>query len=105
MWYGISVEARQHRIELKGQIDFNATQAFRNSYRQVLQQPGCKQLEVHLGKVETIDTSGLGMLLRLHREASAQGVAIALNECPPMVKRMLEESCFDRLFAIRGKLQ
>ena len=105
MHYSIAVEEETSRIVLKGHFNLNANLAFRNSYRQALGQRRQDRLEVHMGEVEHIDTSGLGMLLLLHREASQHGVEIMLNECPPKVKRMLKEASFDRLFAIRGKLQ
>lgn len=105
MHYTIAVEEEQNRIVLKGHFNVHANLDFRTSYRRALHGRRHDRLEVHMGEVEHIDTSGLGMLLLLHREARTHGVEITLNECPPKVKQMLKDACFDRLFAIRGKLQ
>jgi anti-anti-sigma factor len=88
------------KLSLSGRFDFTAHREFRQSYENVLQQPGIAGLEVDLGGVDYIDSSALGMLLLLKESAERGNLRLALTNCTGSVRRVLDVANFGKLFSL-----
>jgi anti-anti-sigma factor len=47
-------------------------------------------VELDLGELSFVDSSGLGALVRIRKEAEGHGIPLALTNVPPSTKRLLE---------------
>jgi anti-anti-sigma factor len=59
---------------------------------------GCRELELDLAGVPSIDSAGLAALAGVHRWALQRGVVVGLREVQPSVWRVVELAGLDRLF-------
>jgi anti-anti-sigma factor len=59
---------------------------------------GCRDLEVDLAGVPSIDSAGLSALAGVHRWALQRGVGVRLRGVQPSVGRVVELAGLDRLF-------
>jgi anti-anti-sigma factor len=89
------------QIKLSGKFIMEAQREFARVYRHALPAFADKHLVIHMGEVEYIDSSALGMLLMLHKDAKHQGTEIILKDCKPVVHKVLAMAQFDKLFAIQ----
>jgi anti-sigma B factor antagonist len=81
-----------------GEIDRDS----RESLRQVAEQAigeGHDRLVLDLAKVTFCDSSGLSLLVDLHREAEAHGGWLRLAAAHPVLRDMLQITHLDRLLA------
>lgn len=58
------------------------------------------RLEVDLEGVTFIDSSGLGALVQIQRNASARGISVVLTRPTAATRRLLELSGLDHVFTI-----
>ena len=82
------------------QLDESSHQPFRSAYQKLFQEHDLRELVVELGAIEHINSTTLGMLLVLHREAGNHDVNVVLTQCQPMVLKVLRISNFDSMFKI-----
>ncbi len=87
-------------ISIEGRFDFNRHREFRSACEQALTQSGVRDVEVNLGGVDYIDSSGLGMLLMLRETAGAGHKTVTLCNCQDNVKQILQVANFGKLFPI-----
>ena len=59
---------------------------------------GCRELELDLAAVPSIDSTGLAALAGVHRWALQRGVRVSLRGVQPSVWRVVELAGLDRLF-------
>lgn len=88
------------RMALRGRFDFSAHHDFRLGYENALSADS-QALDVDLSGVDYLDSSALGMLLVLKDEADAQRRSLALVNCSPAARSVLEIANFDKLIPIR----
>lgn len=84
-------------LRIDGRFDFRMNQEFRNAYETVA--PGVRTIVVDLSRVDSIDSSALGMLLMM-RDKAGGGRTIRLVGARATVKRILEIAKFDALFVV-----
>lgn len=60
-------------------------------------------LEIDLGGVSFIDSSGLGALVHLRNDATSAGVTLILSRPTAAVRRLLQVSGLDQVFEIRSE--
>jgi len=89
-------------LRLAGHFDMNASQEFRNASRKALAAVRGKELILFMDEVDYIDSSALGMLLVLHKDASERGISVVLANCQPFIQRALTTAYFDRMFTLRN---
>ncbi|MFN8543713.1 MAG: STAS domain-containing protein [Candidatus Binatia bacterium] len=94
------VQAGKGTIALEGRFDFTAHREFRAGYEQVLSGESVKSLDIDLHQVSHMDSSALGMLLLVRERTDAVKCEIALINCPPSVRKVLEIANFQKLFRI-----
>ncbi len=94
----ISDDGKVVTIKVNGRFDFNAHQAFRDSYRN-FNDPAV-QYVIDLKDTEYMDSSALGMLMLLHRHVGERKNAIRIINAKPGIRRVLEIARFDKKFEI-----
>jgi len=87
-------------IRLPVRFDFSVHRVFTEQYEQAIQEHTQGRLEVDFSLVQYLDSSALGMLVLLHKKATAQGIAIHLNGCQGTVLEILTMANMQKLFQI-----
>ena len=78
----VSVEGDVARAELAGDFDMAATFTVEPALERALEEPGVDALELDLSNLRFIDSTGIGVLLRLVAEADRRGID-ALDDARP----------------------
>lgn len=94
----LSADGQELTITIQGRFDFNAHQAFRDSYQRLDHTP--QRFVVDLNEAIYLDSSALGMLLLLRDHAGSDNADIRLLNCNPDVRKVLSVSNFDQLFVV-----
>lgn len=79
------------RAVLSGRIDHTALPGLTPLLRRAADGPSLT-LRVDLGRVEFLDSCGIGMLLALRNAVLDRGGAIGFENHPPRIRRVLERS-------------
>lgn len=74
---------------LSGDLDIVTSDEVKRELSRLLDQ-GSVRLDLDLADVGFVDSSGLGVLVALHRHAEAQGAAFVVRSVPPPVRRLFE---------------
>ena len=86
----VSVEGDVARAELSGDFDMAATFTVEPALERALEEPGVDALELDLSNLRFIDSTGIGVLLRLVSEADRRGIDLSMTPAPRDVQRVLE---------------
>jgi len=86
-------------VRAAGDIDIAAAEDFLEVVRDVLSR--CTEVEVDLGDVTFIDSSGLGALVRMRKEADAKQVSFCLTSVSAATDRLLRLTGLIDFFDIR----
>lgn len=86
----VSVEGDRARAELAGDFDMAATFTIEPALERALDEPGLDTLELDLSNLRFIDSTGIGVLLRLTSEAERRGVDLSIRPAPREVQRVFE---------------
>ncbi|MFD9490433.1 STAS domain-containing protein [Streptomyces sp. NPDC060005] len=79
------------RLELHGFLDYDSADHFLAvATAQLADSPGLRVLHVDCAGMSGIDSTGLAMLLMLHRRTTASDVTLRLVGRPPALERMLD---------------
>jgi anti-sigma B factor antagonist len=88
-------------VEASGEIDLAAADRFRDATLGALADaPG---LEINLRDVTFMDSTGLGVLVRVHKEATAAGKGLWISDVPSVVTRLLEITGLTETFPVRER--
>jgi anti-anti-sigma factor len=77
---------------LTGDFDMQATFTVEPALERVLETPGLQRIDLDLQGLEFIDSTGMGVIVRLHAEARQRGIELQLRRGPPHVHRVFEKS-------------
>ena len=77
---------------LAGDFDMQATFTVEPALERALETPGLRRIELDLRGLEFIDSTGMGVIVRLNREACGRGVQLRLRRGPDPVHRVFELS-------------
>lgn len=80
-------------LTVSGDVDIDAVEEFLTGADECLQEPG--DLELDLGGVTFIDSSGLGALVKIQRAATERGRQLTLTSVPASVERILQLTGLD----------
>jgi anti-sigma B factor antagonist len=86
-------------VRAEGEFDLAACQLWESTVPQLVAKP-VREVEVDLGRVSFMDSSGLGLLVKLRQRAEDEGMRLRLLHVPPRVMRVLEYSGVTALFDI-----
>ncbi|MCP3671407.1 MAG: STAS domain-containing protein [Gammaproteobacteria bacterium] len=95
-----SEDGSEVTIQVSGRFDFSCYQQFVDGYQDYLK--GEKRFVVDLNETEYMDSSAMGMLLRLRDHSARDGGDVALINANESVLEILKIANFNRLFAIAG---
>lgn len=87
----------EYVISVSGDFDYNQVKPFRESYEEIPQ--AAQTIVVDFRKTEYMDSSGLGMLIKL-RKHFGEGKDIRLRTANPQVMNILEIARFGEQFKI-----
>ena len=90
-------------VRVVGEVDVAVLEDLRAAVRPCLS--ACDVVAVDLSGVEFIDSSGLGALVQLMKEAGRQDVAFTLTGVRPPTYRLLELTGLTSIFDIRSGSQ
>lgn len=84
-------------LHVAGEIDLSVAEDFVAVAQACLEQS--TGIDLDLADVTFIDSSGLGVLVRVRKEAEVQGKSFKLAEVSPSVQRLLEVTGLDSVFS------
>jgi anti-anti-sigma factor len=77
---------------LTGDFDMQATFTVEPVLERALQTPGLRRIDLDLHRLRFIDSSGMGVIVRLHAEARQRGIELQLRRGPRPVHRVFEKT-------------
>jgi anti-sigma B factor antagonist len=77
---------------LTGDFDMQATFTVEPVLERALQTPGLRRIDLDLHRLHFIDSTGMGVIVRLHAEAQRRGIELQLRRGPPPVHRVFEKT-------------
>jgi anti-sigma B factor antagonist len=90
-------------LRLVGDVDALTQADYRRVAGDIIATTSAKTLVVDMTEVETIDSSGLGLLVHLHNATLDRGLAMVLVNVPPRANALLKRTGLDRVFAVEGR--
>lgn len=94
--FALTAVARGHLLALTGRLDVSAAADARLALAEAVDD-GEGDLVLDLGALETVDVTGLGVLVGAHRRAGRSGRTLVLRDVPPSVGRLLSLTRLDRV--------
>jgi len=73
---------------LHGEFDMAATFTVEPALERLLDEPGLEALTLDLSAVRFVDSTGIGVLVRVADEAQRRGIELAITPGPPEVQRV-----------------
>lgn len=92
-------EAGEYQIVVAGKFDFSLLNEFRDAYENAPEE--VKKYVVDMRSVEMIDSSALGMLLKMKRSLNLGDGEIEIINCSSNVKKILMIAKFELMFAVQ----
>ncbi len=91
---------QQNQLTLSGRLDVHAAADVRLALADAVD-GGEGELVVHLGALEAVDATGLGVLVGAHRRAQRLGRTLVLTDVPEQVGRLLLLTRLDKVLQTR----
>ncbi len=88
----VTVDGETTKAVVAGDFDMQATFIVEPALEGALNRQGLTALEVDLSRLRFVDSTGIGVLLRVEAEARERGVALTILPPPPEVHRIFELS-------------
>jgi anti-anti-sigma factor len=88
----VTVHGATTKAVVVGDFDMQATFTVEPALEGALERPGLSALEVDLSGLRFVDSTGIGVLLRVESEARERGVDLTIVPPPPEVHRIFEVS-------------
>ncbi|NUT41034.1 MAG: STAS domain-containing protein [Thermoactinospora sp.] len=83
-------------LVLSGDLDYTSAAQLGD----VPLQPGLNRIDLDLGGLSFIDSSGLAALIRLHHRATEASAALQLTALTPYLRNLLHMTALDRMFTL-----
>jgi anti-anti-sigma factor len=77
---------------VSGDFDMHATFIVEPALERALRTPGLRRIDLDLHLLEFIDSSGMGVIVRLELEARHRGIELRVRRGPPAVHRVFEKA-------------
>ena len=90
----------EHIVELIGEVDLFLVERVRRMLCALAAQSA--ELVVDASSVKFIDASGLGLMVAMHREATASGGRMTLIGATPTLRRLLRITQLEHLLQVSG---
>lgn len=92
-------DVAEYQVILSGKFDFSQLTEFRDAYENA--PDNAKKFAIDMRAVEMIDSSALGMLLKMKRSLGLADGEIVITNCSNDVEKILKIAKFDLIFAIQ----
>jgi anti-anti-sigma factor len=86
----VTVEGTHATVAIGGEFDMPATFTVEPALERIVHRTDLDAITVDLSGLRFIDSTGMGVLLRLEEESRARGVALAITPGPREVQRVFE---------------
>ena len=86
-------------VTMRGKFTFNDHPAFRDILTQIAE-PNVRQVVLHMGLVEFVDSAALGMLLLANDEAKKHQKQLLISGAKGQVRKMFDMAQFNTLFVM-----
>jgi anti-sigma B factor antagonist len=86
-------------IYVAGVVDFTTAPLLRHEVDAAFA-GNTQRIELHFGKIELMDSSGLSVLIHAHKLAAASTKQLALSGDGDVVRRLLRRTSLDRLIKL-----
>lgn len=90
-------------IGLSGDLDLATAPELRTALLEALTER--RNIIVDMTDLRFLDSTGLGVLVRIHKKAKAQGGVVAFCAVPGNVVKILEVTCLDRVFPVHATVE
>ncbi len=88
-------------IEITGNLNIHNIDTLLNDFKNMLEKnPSLKILGINCGSLESIDSSGFGMLISISRQAEKSGITFYVCELSRHVSALFDISHLDKFFQI-----
>lgn len=87
-------------LNLEGDIDVSVADQLGAESTRALDAAESSGLVVDMQNVKFIDSTGLGALVRLRKNAAARGIPLRLRNVPPQTLRVMQLTALDQSFEI-----
>lgn len=94
----VDVEGSSAIAHLRGEIDREVREELLDELTSVL--PTIQRMDIDLGQVTFMDSSGLSLLVHIQERARAGDATVRLVNVPPRVVRLLSLTALDAVFVI-----
>jgi anti-sigma B factor antagonist len=84
----VQIEGGRARAAVAGDFDMQATFSVEPALEAALDHPQLDALEIDLSRLRFIDSTGVGVLLRVDGEARDRGISLSIVPAPPEVQRV-----------------
>jgi anti-anti-sigma factor len=98
----LSEEPDGTKARLSGDFDMDATFTVEPALERALAAPDLERLVIDLSGLEFIDSTGIGVLMRVTEEARAAGVDLAVLPGPREVQRVFAAAGVEDALPFRG---
>jgi HptB-dependent secretion and biofilm anti anti-sigma factor len=88
------------RITITGRFDFQLNRGFKGAFAPLIEDAAVREIEVELSMVDYLDSSALGMLMLLNRQANGSNKSLTLLDPSGVASNVLEVANFSRIFKI-----
>jgi len=92
-------EAGEYQIVVVGKFDFSLLNEFRDAYEDA--PDDVKKYVIDMRSVDMIDSSALGMLLKMKRSLNLDDGEIEIINCSSNVKKILMIAKFELMFSVQ----
>jgi anti-sigma B factor antagonist len=89
-------------VPISGEFEMATTFTVEPELERALEQPGLERLTLDLSDVTFIDSTGIGVVLRLASEAQRRGIELEIVPGPPEVQRVFTTAGLDDALPFRG---
>jgi anti-anti-sigma factor len=86
----VTTDGSHATAALAGEFDMAATFTIEPALERLLARPELRALTLDLRALQFIDSTGVGVLLRVYDEAQRREIALAIEPGPPEVHRVFE---------------
>lgn len=94
------LDREQMCLRLTGEVDHHRAGELMRQMEQQLDLESPSQVELDLSGVTFMDSSGIALLLRLHRSLSLTGGRLRVTGVPPQPAKVLKAAGLNRLFSV-----
>jgi anti-anti-sigma factor len=77
---------------LNGDFDMAATFIVEPALERALQTPGLRRIDLDLHRLQFVDSTGMGVVVRIEAEARRRGIELQVRPGPPPVHRVFEKA-------------